>query len=331
MYPPLDLRHVHCFVAAATTGTMTAAAERLHLSQSAVSLGVSALERRLDVQLLVRRRARTLLLTPAGRRFLPAARDLLAQADGLQRRAAAPGGGIGGPLTVGCFTTLAPVLLPGLLQGFTAEHPEVALDFVEGPVPELEAALRAGACDVAILDAHAPSADIEHEPLLRPRPYALFAASDPLAARESVTLAELVDRELILLSLPPSDDYLLRLFTSRGLEPRVRHRTTSHELVRGLVGRGLGYALLLTRPAHDLTHEGLRVAAVPIADAVEPGSFALARVRGGRLSRQAAAFARHCRERATVAATAPAAAAATPAPASARRRRRSAGASGRTS
>lgn len=81
IYPPLDLRQLSCFVAAATTGTMTAAGERLLLSQSAVSLGVRALERRLGVQLLVRRSARTLLLTPAGARLLPAARELLAHAD----------------------------------------------------------------------------------------------------------------------------------------------------------------------------------------------------------------------------------------------------------
>lgn len=298
MYPPLDLRQVQCFVAAAASGTMTAAANELHLSQSAVSLGVAGLERRLGVQLLIRRRARPLLLTPAGRRLLPTARELLASAEGLQREAAATSG-VAGPLTVGCFTTLAPLVLPELLDGFLASHPEVDLGFLDGPVPELEAAMRAGTCDLAIVDVLDASPDVELEPLMGVRPYALFAAGDPLARRRSVKLEDLARREdLILFSLPPSDAFLMGLFTARGLAPpRVRHRTSSHELVRGLVGRGLGYALLATRPAHDLTHEGREVVAVRIAGDVADARFALARVKGSRLTRQAAAFGRLCRER----------------------------------
>jgi DNA-binding transcriptional LysR family regulator len=295
MYPPLDLRQLHCFVTAAANGTMTAAAERLHLSQSAVSLSVAALERRLGTQLLVRRRARSLLLTPAGRRFLPKARELLSHAEEVQRHASEPHG-IAGPLTVGCFSTAGPVVLPALLDSFTRAHPDVAVDFRDGPVPDLEAAMRAGDCDLAILDGSLTSPDVEHEPLHTARPYALFAAGDAMAGRASVALAELAERNLILFSLPPSDAFLLQLFERQGLEPRIRHRTPSHELVRGLVGRGLGYALLLTRPVHDLTHEGLPLAAVPLADDVPENSFVLARVRGAQLSRQAAAFARHCHE-----------------------------------
>lgn len=295
MYPPLDLRQVHCFVAAASAGTMTAAAEQLHLSQSAISLAIAALERRLDVQLLVRRRARPLLLTTAGRRFLPAARELLAHAEDA-RRSVRASPGISGPLSVGCFSTVAPLVLPTLLQGFTREHPAVELSFVDGPVPELEAAMRAGACDLAIVDVLELSDDIEHELLWSVRPYALFAADDPLAGRDAVTLEELAERDMILFDLPPSGAYLERVFGDRGLRPRVRHRTASHELTRALVGRGLGFALLLTRPVHDLTHEGLPLAAVPLAGEVPENAFALARVRGSRPSPQAAAFARHVSE-----------------------------------
>ncbi|HST40208.1 MAG TPA: LysR substrate-binding domain-containing protein [Conexibacter sp.] len=297
MYPPLDLRALHCFAVAAEAGTMTAAAERLHLSQSAVSLQIAALERRLDQQLLIRRRARTLLLTPAGRRLLPTARDLLAHAEEVQRAALARHPGVAGPLTVGCFSTAAPFLLPPLLQSFEALHPEVALDFLEGPVPEIETALRDGRCDLAIVDALELSPDVEATPLYSARAYALFAAGDELAARDSVTVEELAAREMVMFDLPPSRDYLESIFTSAGLRPRIRHRASSHELVRALVGRGRGFALLISRPVHDLTHEGLPLAAVPLAGEVPETTFALARLRAARPTRQAAAFARHCRER----------------------------------
>jgi DNA-binding transcriptional LysR family regulator len=164
MYPPLDLRQVHCFVAAATAGTMTAAAHELRLSQSAVSLAITGLEGRLGHQLLVRRRARSLLLTPAGARFLPAARDLLTHTAQVQADLATAGPGVSGPLVVGCFSTAAPFVLPPLLQSFGALHPDVELDFVEGPVPEVEAALRAGRCDVALVYVLGRAADLDYAP-----------------------------------------------------------------------------------------------------------------------------------------------------------------------
>ncbi len=162
-------------------------------------------------------------------------------------------------------------------------------------MPELEAAMRAGRCDLAIADALAVSDDMERDSLFSTHAYALFAADDPLAGRAEVAVSELAERELILFDLPPSRELLLRILTDAGIEPRIRHRTSSHELVRGLVGRGLGYALLISRPAHDLTHEGLPLAAVPLAGAVPEHEFALTHPRGARLTRQAVAFADHCR------------------------------------
>jgi DNA-binding transcriptional LysR family regulator len=98
-----------------------------------------------------------------------------------------------------------------------------------------------------------------------------------------------------MFDLPPSLQLLARVFTECGLTPRIRHRSGNHELVRALVGRGLGFALLVTRPVRDLTHEGRALAVVPLAGDVTEHEFALAQLRGTRLTRQAATFAVHCR------------------------------------
>src|SRR5690349_529815 len=111
----MNLRQLECFVAAADAGTMTAAAAQLFVSQSAISLAVAQLERSVGTQLLIRHKARGLELTPAGRRLLPQARSLLAHADDVRTAAEAEGGALSGPLTVGCFRTAAPFLLPELL------------------------------------------------------------------------------------------------------------------------------------------------------------------------------------------------------------------------
>jgi DNA-binding transcriptional LysR family regulator len=74
----------------------------------------------------------------------------------------------------------------------------------------------------------------------------------------------------------------------------VRHRTANFELVRCLVGRGLGYAVLVQRPLSELTYEGRRVVALPIADAGPDALIVLAHPRGAQLTRRAEALAEFC-------------------------------------
>jgi len=123
----LSLRQLSYFVTAAETGTMTKAAGVLHVSQSAVSLGVADLERQLGVQLLLRQRAKGLTLTAAGQRLVVDARALLQQAAELRVGAQDLGRSPRGRLVVGCFQTFGPIVMPGLLDSFGAEHPGVDL------------------------------------------------------------------------------------------------------------------------------------------------------------------------------------------------------------
>ena len=76
--PAFTLRQLAYFVAAADAGSMTGAGRTSHVSQSAVSLAVAELERELGTQLFIRHHASGLSLTPAGRRVLAGARELLA-------------------------------------------------------------------------------------------------------------------------------------------------------------------------------------------------------------------------------------------------------------
>jgi DNA-binding transcriptional LysR family regulator len=71
-----------------------------------------------------------------------------------------------------------------------------------------------------------------------------------------LSLEKLAPLPLILLESPRSAKYFLSLFEKAGLTPNVRLRSTSFETVRGLVGHGLGYSLLSTKPANRVTHDG---------------------------------------------------------------------------
>jgi DNA-binding transcriptional LysR family regulator len=128
----LNLRQVEVFVAAAEEGSMTAAAERLRVSQSAVSLAVAGLERSLGTALFLRHRGRGLTPTAAGRELLLPARNLMTDADAMLSQADVIGRGLSGRLTVGCFGTGAPLVLPALMETFERRYPGMVLDFLEG-------------------------------------------------------------------------------------------------------------------------------------------------------------------------------------------------------
>ena len=106
------LRQLEYFVAVAEAGTVTAAAEQVHLSQSAMSTALADLERVLGVQLLVRHHARGVTLTPSGEELLISARLLLRQADDLDMSAHSLGEGLEGRVRLGCFAISVAVSAP---------------------------------------------------------------------------------------------------------------------------------------------------------------------------------------------------------------------------
>ena len=64
-----------------------------------------------------------------------------------------------------------------------------------------------------------------------------------------------MQESLVLLDIEPSRNYFLSLFRDRGLEPQVGYCSRSLEMVRGFVGHGLGYSLLATKPANNMTYD----------------------------------------------------------------------------
>lgn len=291
----ISLRQLDYFVAAAEAGTMTGAAQRLYVSQSAVSAGIGELEHQLGVQLLIRAKAKGLTLTTAGHLFLPQARDLLARSEELQAGMQEVGQTPAGRLVIGCFTTLAPFLLPRMLEEFAVAHPGVSLEFAEGSLTVLQHLLREGRCELALLYGVDIEAGIAFETLYSTEPHVLLPREHPLADREAVRLADLDGHSMIMLDVPPSRRYFSEVLADAGVVPTVRHRTESFEMVRSLVARGAGYSLLIQRPTLDVSYEGLAVQVRPIADGVPPLPVGLAWPSGSHPTRRAAAFAAFCR------------------------------------
>lgn len=268
--PGFTLRQLAYLVCAAEEGTVAGAAARLHASPSAVSDALSELERGLGARLTNRRRARGLSLTSTGVHVVAQARMLLTAAHELESSLRGAPGELVGPITIGCYPTLAPTILPPLLAGFGRAHPRVELQTLEATQDRLAAHLASGEIDVAfVYDTLLPGAPMRAR-LFELRPHVIVARDDPLAAAPAVRLADLVDRDLILLDAPPSSDHTMSLFAAQGLAPRVRHRVQSYEAVRALVARGLGYGILVQRPTHASGPDGYPVVMKEITPAAPP-------------------------------------------------------------
>lgn len=283
-------------MAAADAGGVTGAAQALHVSQPSISAALAQLERRLGLQLFIRHHAQGLSLTPAGRRLLGQARQLIAHADELRLAALDLGGGLAGELDLGCFITFAPWIVPGLLRGFGERFPDARVRLHEAHVQGVLENLRGGRSEVALTYDLDLGPDILFEPLGEVPIHAILPAGHRLARRPAVRLAELAGEPLVLLGLPQSREYFLSIFYALRLEPQIAYETGSFEMVRGLVGNGLGYSIMHSRPPSERALDNRRLVYRPVIEKVRPTELGLARLGSLRPTRLAAGFAAFCRE-----------------------------------
>jgi len=292
-YSLRQLRHLLCI---AEHQNISSAARQLFLSQPALSTSIAQLEEALGLQLLIRHHARGVSLTPAGNTFLARARSLLAHAEEVTATGRALGESVQGVLEAGCFWTLSPFFLPGLLVQARQLHPELQIQITEGPLDELQTLLRNGRIEMALLYDIDLDPNLEYDTLTQIEPHVLLPVNHRLANQAAVSLRTLRKEPFILLDLPHSRDYFLSFFQKANFRPEVRHRSRSFELVRGLVASGEGYSILNLQPASHRTYDGGEVKCLPIKDKVSPLSVVLARPRGLRQTRRAGAFISCCRQ-----------------------------------
>ena len=197
---------------------------------------------------------------------------------------------------LGVYASFAPYVLPAILEGLRNDGAAPPARLIEGDQRQLIDGLRAGSIDMALTYELELGDDIDCEPLASLTPYALLPAGHPLADADAVQLADLAKEPFVLLDVAPSRDYFLSLFAARGLRPQIAWRTGSVEMVRGMVGHGLGCAILATKPANNLSYDGRAIESRPLADPGLPASrVVLARLKRDAPSAQFTQWVERCR------------------------------------
>ncbi|MGM7424022.1 LysR family transcriptional regulator [Cellulosimicrobium sp. CpK407] len=269
-------------------GTVRAVGASLHLSPSAVSAQLAALEAETGAR-LVERTGRRVRLTPAGRTLARHARVILDQMALAEAELAHPDGQPAGVVRVAAFSSAVRALVIPLARRLAAEHPRVRVEVVELDPRESGPALRRADVDVAVtadlLDgARLAGPDVATVPLLEdpvvlvtPTDASADAPAGTVVGEGPVDLADLADARWAA-DLPGR--YLSTLVESAcrdaGFEPRVVARLPSYELLLAHVEAGLSVALLpglAVDPRYDVVARPLRVPRTrPVYAAVRRGA-----------------------------------------------------------
>ncbi|MCK9923130.1 LysR family transcriptional regulator [Frankia sp. AgPm24] len=288
----MELRQLEYFVAVAEEANFTRAAERVHISQSGVSAQIRALEHELGAALLDRT-GRAATLTTAGVAALEHARQALAAVAAVRGAVDEVRGLVRGRLNVGMVASCLVQPWFEALAAFHEAHPGIELSVVEDASDRLIGQVRAGTLELALVGTAADDAarDPRMLPVLSEPLVAAVAPDHPLAARPSVTLAELTAHPLAC--LPPGTGVRTvfeRCCAAAGVRPRFAVQAAAPAAVADLAARGLGVAILSTSMV-DGRADSLR--ALPIEDA--PVRALLALTWTATPSPALHALLRHCR------------------------------------
>lgn len=267
-------------------GGFTKAAGEIGYSQSSVSQTVRALEQELGVTLLDRRRD-GLVLTADGRQFMPYIQGICSAERALEGKRRELMGLENATVTVGTFTSVSRNLLPRRLEDFKALYPSVKFVLRQGEYTSISRWIRDGSVDLGFVSTEIVT-DLETSVLRQDAMMAVLPLGHPLAARETVTLAELAAEPFILLD-EGDHSILLDAFARRGLTPRVEYTVTDDYSILAMVRQGLGVTAV-----YDLMLTGLdrNLAIRPIAERPER-SVALAWSRWDTLPLAARRFAEY--------------------------------------
>ena len=244
---------------------MSAAAEVLNVSQPSLTVAIQTIEAHLGKPLFLRGRGQPIRPTGFAFGFLERAEALLAQAAALENPKSE---GSGRAFRLGCFADLAPEWLAPALKAMRAAVPDLQVIPEVADFETLAHRVALGRLDLAITYDLGLDASFERNALTRVRPRAFVAGDDPMAECDSVTLAMLEQRPLILFEEGLSIRHMLALFAAQGLRPVVAHRAASLEVMRSLAGNGEGVGISYSVPSGNRSYDGAVVVGVPISDAV---------------------------------------------------------------
>jgi DNA-binding transcriptional LysR family regulator len=242
----IDIRHLRYFSMLAEVLHFGRAAQRLHLSQPALSRQIGALEAELGVALF-ERGSRSVALTAAGQRFAADSRALLAGLEQAARNARAAAAGEQGALSVGFTMCAAYSVVPGLARAYGNAYPAVAFEIRELFPADLYAHLVDGRIDAAITFPLAPPPGVKLRELYREPLCVVLASDHRLARARRVEIGELAGEAFVQAPRevsPALHEAVVGCCRRAGFDPQIRLEAQLQQTILTLVAERVGVALV---------------------------------------------------------------------------------------
>ena len=259
----IEVRHLQMVTAVAASGSVTQAATDLHLTQSAVSHQLRAIEARLGAPLFLRV-GRRMVVTAAGGRVLETARRVLDDIKAAEADVRRHGAGEASVIRVCAQCNTGYHWLPPLIDAFRRKHPAVDVSIaVECTMRPLEALLE-GLLDVAIVTDAVRSSHVRTRPLFEDEHAAIVAPDHRFAGQAFVSPKDLADERLLLYSSSPDDSFTIqKILKPAGVVARRVSFVMLTEAILEMVKARLGVSVMQTWAIAPALRAG-DVQAVPI-------------------------------------------------------------------
>jgi DNA-binding transcriptional LysR family regulator len=259
-----DLADLRAFLAVSDLGSFRAAAEILHLSQSAVSRRVDKLEDALGVELLTRT-TRKIELTTIGRAFVHKARNVMLELEsaliGIQDVAER----LSGEVTLACVPSAVGYFLPSVFNEYHKRYPGIRIRVLDESSSDVLLAVTRGDADFGVTYVGTQESDIHFLPLIEEAFVLACPSEHPLAKSKVVAWKDINEHGYIALAQGSGNRFLVDQALAGSLErPRWFCEVSHVPALVSLVMAGLGVGVVPRMALPPDGHEGL--AAIPLVD-----------------------------------------------------------------
>jgi DNA-binding transcriptional LysR family regulator len=240
----MDLRQLEIIRAIAETGSFTAAGDKLHVSQSAISRQVLLLEAELG-EPVFHRIGRRIRITPAGESLLQLSHRVFQDLQDTVSAITDTRESLRGTMRLVGGMTVCLYVFPALLSQVRRTHPDLDLKITVGSGERSIALLRSGAADLGLVTVPVDATDLVSLPLLKEELLLITYPAHPLARRRDIRSADLDRQPFILFESGSITRQLVDEFLARqGIEPEIVMETENVEIIKAMVHHGLGISIV---------------------------------------------------------------------------------------
>jgi DNA-binding transcriptional LysR family regulator len=240
----MDLRQLEIIRAIADTGSFTAAGEKLHVSQSAISRQILLLEEELG-EPVFHRIGRRIRITPAGESLLQLSHRVFQDLQETVSSISDKRESLSGTMRLVGGMTVCLYVFPALLAEVRRVHPHLDLKVTVGSAERSIAMLRSGAGDLGMITLPVEATDLVSVPVLEEELILVTYPSHPLAKKKSIAPADLDKQDFVLFETGSITRRLVdSFFTREGVEPEIIMETENVEIIKAMVRNGLGISII---------------------------------------------------------------------------------------